>query len=145
MIETSSRVISAWNGTALVEPSAQSGCGGCQSRSSCGVSGLGKYFSGNRKTIAVQCDASVRVGDELHLSMSEGDFLKAGMLAYVLPSVLTIIGAGIASMLDYGDAGAVAGAALGGVSGLLVARLLAWKPRMTVHQKNSLFNEGDTP
>ncbi len=71
MIETSARVVSADNGTVLVEASAQSGCGGCTSRSVCGVSGLGKYFSNNRKAIEVQCDANVRAGDELQLSMDE--------------------------------------------------------------------------
>lgn len=145
MIETSARVISVANGTALVEPSAQSGCGGCQSRSSCGVSGLGKYFSGNRKAITVQCASNVGAGDELHLSMSEADFLKAGMLAYLLPSVLTIVGAGAAAMLDLGDAGAVAGAALGFGGGLLIVRLFAWQPGMTARRANSLFNEGEIP
>ena len=134
MIETTARVVSCDNGTALVEPTAQSGCGGCQSRSVCGVSGLGKYFSGNRKAIEVKCDANVRAGDELQLSMSEGDMLKAGLLAYLLPSVLTITGAGIAAMLGYGDVGAVAGAVSGFAGGMLIVKLLGWKPGMTAHQ-----------
>ncbi len=145
MIATSARVISADKGTAQVEPTAQSGCGGCKSSSSCAVSGLGKYFSGNRKAIAVQCDASVRAGDELHMTMSEADFLKAGVLAYLLPSLFTIIGAGLAATLDYGDVGAVLGAVLGFACGLLLVRLFNWTPRMTVRQVNGLFNEGDTP
>ncbi len=145
MIETSAHVISAENGTALVEPSAQSGCGGCQSRSSCAVSGLGKYFSGNRKAIAVQCDSSVHAGDELHLSMSESDFLKAGMLVYLLPSLLTIVGAGFAASLDFGDVGAALGAASGFVGGMLIIRLFAWAPRMSVRQEKGLFNKGETP
>lgn len=134
MIETSARVISSVNGTVLVEPAMESGCGGCKSRSTCGVSDLGKYFSTNRKAIAVRCDASVSAGDELNLSMSESDFLKAGLLAYLLPSVFTIAGAGIAASLDFGDAGAVLGAASGFVSGMLIVRSLAWKPRMSVRQ-----------
>lgn len=44
MIETTARVVSTDNGTVLVEPSTQSGCGGCQSRSVCGVSGLGEIL-----------------------------------------------------------------------------------------------------
>jgi len=134
MIETTARVISADNGTALVEPTLESGCGGCKSRSACGVSGLGKYFSTNRQPIEVRCGTNVQAGDELHLSMSEGDFLKAGMLAYLLPSVLTITGAGIAAMLGYGDVGAVAGAVSGFAGGMLIVRLLGWKPGMTAHQ-----------
>ncbi|MDO8206650.1 MAG: SoxR reducing system RseC family protein [Gallionella sp.] len=143
MIATSARVITSTNGIAQVEPTAQFGCGGCKTSSSCAVSGLGKYFSNNRKAIAVSCDASVRAGDELHMTMSEADFLKAGVLAYLLPSLFTIAGAGLAATLGYKDAGAVVGAALGFASGLLLVRLIAWVPRMTVSQVT--FNEGDTP
>lgn len=143
MIATSARVITIANGTAQVEPTAQSGCGGCKTSSSCAVSSLGKYFSNNRKAISVSCDASIRAGDELHMTMSETDFLKAGVLAYLLPSLFTIVGAGLAATLEYKDAGAVVGAALGFASGLLLVRLINWKPRMTVSQV--MFNEGDTP
>jgi sigma-E factor negative regulatory protein RseC len=107
------------------------------------VSGLGKYFSTSRKAISVQCDASVRAGDELHMTMNEFDFFKAGVLVYLVPSLLTIIGAALAATLGYGDAGAVAGAALGFTSGLLLVRTVKWVPRMTVRQVNGLFNEGD--
>lgn len=143
MIATSARVISVVNGTAQVESTAQSGCGGCKTKSSCAVSGLGKYFSNNRKAIAVSCDASIRAGDELQVTMSEVDFLKAGVLAYLLPSLFTIFGAGLAATLEYKDAGAVVGAALGFASGMSLVRLINWKPRMTVSQ--ATFNEGDTP
>ena len=143
MIVTSARVISIANGNASVEPTEQSGCGGCRSKTSCAVSGLGKYFSNNRQAIAVQCDASVRPGDELRMTMSEVDFLKAGILAYLLPSLFTIIGAGLAATLEYKDAGAVIGALLGFASGLLLVRLINWAPSVTVAQIT--FNEGDTP
>ena len=145
MITTSARVVAITDGLAQLESTAKSSCGSCHSRSSCGVSGLGKYFSANRKVISVQCDTSVHTGDVLHMTMSEADFLKAGLLAYLLPSLFTLIGAGFAATLNYGDAGAVAGAALGFASGLLLVRLINWVPRMTVHQVNGLFNEGDTP
>lgn len=135
MIETIARVVSAENGTILVEPRNESGCGGCKSRSACGVSGLGKYFSGNRKAIKVQCDASVRTGDELQLSMSEGDMLKSGLLAYLLPSVLTLVGAGVGSSAGIGDVGAVMGAAVGVAVGLLLGRLSGWVPHMYANRK----------
>ena len=135
MINAPVRVISSVDGIARVEPTAQSGCGGCASRSSCGVSGLGKYFSGRRKAIAVRCDADVRAGDELQLSMSEGDLLKAGLLAYVLPSVMAMAGAGAASSLGLGDGAAVLGATAGIAAGLLLGRFTGWTPRMTAHRK----------
>jgi sigma-E factor negative regulatory protein RseC len=144
MISAPVRVISAADGIAQVEPTETSGCGGCASRSSCGVSGLGKYFSSHRKAIAVQCDANVRAGDELHLSLSEGDLLKAGMMAYLLPSVLALVGAGIAAALGWGDVGAVFGAAAGIVLGFLLGRLTGWVPQMVAQTKNEL-SKGETP
>ncbi len=144
MIETTARVVSTDNGTVLVEPSTQSGCGGCQSRRVCGVSGLGKYFSSNRKAVAVKCDASVRAGDELQLSMSEGDMLKAGLLAYLLPSVLALVGAGVATDFGLGDAGAVLGAGIGVAAGLLLGRLSGWVPHMVAQRKNGYSSKGDT-
>jgi sigma-E factor negative regulatory protein RseC len=136
MIETTARVVSTDNGSILVEASNESGCGGCKSRSVCGVSGLGKYFSGNRKAIEIKCDSSVRVGDDLQLSMSEGDMLKAGLLAYLLPSVLALVGAGVAASLGRGDAIAVLGAAAGVATGLLIGRITGWVPHMVAQRKN---------
>lgn len=139
MIETSAKVVSAANGTVLVEPGNESGCGGCKSRSACGVSGLGQYFSGNRKAIEVQCDASVTAGDELRLSMSEGDMLKAGLLAYLLPSVMALAGAGMAA--SHGDVAAVLGAAIGVAVGLLLGRISGWVPKMSVKSGKQFATE----
>jgi sigma-E factor negative regulatory protein RseC len=98
------------------------------------MSGLGKYFSHNRKTITVQCDVNVRAGDELQLSMSEGDLLKAGLLAYLLPTVLALVGAGVAAALGMGDIGAVLGAANGMAAGFLLGRWTSWAPQMSAQK-----------
>ena len=135
MISAPVRVISAADGVAHVESAAQSGCGGCQSRNSCGVSGLGKYFSSTRKAIAVKCDSDVRAGDELQLSLSEGDMLKAGLLAYLLPSVLALVGAGVAAGYGFGDVVAVFGAGMGMAVGFLLGRLSGWVPQMHAQRK----------
>jgi sigma-E factor negative regulatory protein RseC len=131
MISAPVRVVSSADGIAQVLPAERSGCGGCTSSSSCGVSGLGKYFAHGRKTIAVQCDANVRTGDELQLSMSEGDLLKAGLLAYLLPTVLALAGAGVVAALGMGDVGAVLGAANGMALGFLLGRWTGWVPQMS--------------
>jgi sigma-E factor negative regulatory protein RseC len=140
MISAPVRVVSIAGRMALVEPTEKSGCGGCASRESCGVSGLGKYFASRRKTIAVECDAQVRAGDDLQLSLSEGDLIKAGLLAYMLPCVAAVAGAAFAS--GYGDVGAALGAALGAVAGFFLARVSKWAPRVVV-QTGSI--KGETP
>ena len=135
MIETTARVVSISNGTAQIDPTTTSGCGGCKSRNSCGVSGLGKYFSNTRKSIEMSCDESIRAGDELQLSMSESDLLKAGLLVYLLPVVLSLTGAGVASSLGFGDIGAVLGMVLGFIAGLLSARMTGWAPKVVAQKK----------
>lgn len=144
MISAPVRVIAIADGRAQVEPTGQSGCGGCASRSVCGVSGLAKYFAGGRRPVEVQCASGVREGDELQLQMEEGDLLRAGMLAYLLPSLFAVGGAAVATLAGYGDAGAVLGALLGVTAGLLLARLVRWSPLIAV-QTNHSFNEGETP
>jgi sigma-E factor negative regulatory protein RseC len=134
MIATTARVVSISNGTAQIDPTTTSGCGGCKSRNSCGVSGLGKYFSNTRKSIEVNCDANVHAGDELQLTMSEGDLLKAGLLVYLLPVVLSLIGAGVASSMGFGDAGSVLGMMIGFVSGFLLTRLSGWAPNLVARK-----------
>jgi sigma-E factor negative regulatory protein RseC len=138
-------VVSTDNGKILIEADTQSSCGGCKSRSVCGVSGLGKYFSNTRKAIEVQCDNDVRAGDELQLSMDEGDLLKAGLLAYLLPSVLALVGAAVAAAYGLGDIGAVLGAAAGVAIGLLIGRVTGWVPAMIAQRKNQTFSKGETP
>ena len=145
MIETTARVISSDNGTVLIQPSNESGCGGCKSRSVCGVSGLGKYFSNTRKAISVECDANVHAGDELQLSMDEGDLLKAGLMAYLLPSVLALVGAGSVAAYGFGDFAAVLGAAGGVAVGLLLGRFTGWVPKMIAQRKSENFSKGETP
>ena len=136
MISAPVRVVSSADGIAQVMPTEKSGCGACASSSSCGVSGLGKYFSHNRKAIAVQCDANVKAGDELQLSMSEGDLLKAGLLAYLLPTVLALVGAAVAAAFGLGDIGAVLGAANGMALGFLLGRWTGWAPQMSAQKLN---------
>jgi len=140
MISAPVRVITVQNRVAQVMPTEKSGCGGCASRESCGVSGLGKYFSSRSKTIGVACDAQVRAGDELQLSLSEGDLIKAGLLAYLLPCVTAVAGAAMAS--GYGDVGSAVGAAVGAASGFVLARVSNWAPRVVVQTSST---KGETP
>lgn len=136
MISAPVRVISIAGGKALVEPTGQSGCGGCASRSVCGVSGLAKYFAGGRQPVEVQCASGARAGDELQLQMEEGDLLRAGLLAYLLPSLFAVGGAAVATLSGHGDAAAVLGALLGIAAGLLLARLVRWSPLIAVQKED---------
>lgn len=148
MIETKVRVLRADSGTAWVEPSEQSGCGTCQAKSACAVSGLGRFFSNRRQPVPV-CAADARPGEQLTVAMREGDFLKAGLLAYLSPALLAVAGGATAAASGAGDAWAVLGSGLGlGLGLLIAARLgkpLALVTRPVGSQETISFHQGETP
>lgn len=138
MIKTRARVLSVSGGKVWIEAASQQGCAACHSQSSCGVSGLGKFFSRNKPPVALACDMSVRPGEELVLDMSEADLLRAGLLGYLLPTVLAVAGALAASLAGLGDAAAAASMAAGFAAGLAVARGFSRAPRIAITRSPAL-------
>ncbi len=132
LIETRARVVSIGNGQAWVEASSQQGCAACHVQSSCSVSGLGKFFSRNKPPVAVACDLAVQPGDSLVLSLAESDLLRAGLLAYLLPAVLSVLGAITTSLFGLGDVAAVAAMLAGFAAGLAIARVFTRAPRIQI-------------
>ena len=145
MIETRVRIVTMDYGIAWVEPTEQSGCGGCQAKSACGVSGLGKYFSRRQQPVPVFCKTPAKAGDELLVAVNESELLKAGLLVYLLPTVLAIAGASLAALKGWGDVGAVAGMALGIAAGLLLARFIGRAPYLKARPLSHSIAQGETP
>lgn len=135
MIETRVRVLSAEPGKAWVEATEHNGCGACASKDSCGISGLGKFFSRRRAPIPVAC-GSAQAGQELTVGIAEAGLLKAAVWAYILPALLAVLGAAL--MSPKGDAAAVLGMLGGLAGGLVIARLFARRPDIFV-------TSGETP
>ncbi len=132
LIETKARVVSSGHGQVWVEASSQQGCAACHVQSSCSVSGLGKFFGRNKPPVAVACDLAVQPGDSLVLSLAESDLLRAGLLAYLLPAVLSVAGAVAATLFGLGDAAAAAAMLAGFAAGLAVARVFSRVPRFLI-------------
>ena len=128
-VEARVRVVSAADGMVWVTSSESSGCSACQSQSSCGISGLGKYLSRRRAAMSLP-HADAHVGDELLVCVDETELLRAGAFAYLLPALLAVIGAGLADALGAGDPAAAIAALLGFITGLIAARFLAPTPRI---------------
>lgn len=129
MIETRVRVLKTSGATSFVEATEHNGCGACASQDSCGISGLGRFFSRRRQPVALAC-GNVRPGQEITVAVSETDLLKVGLWAYLLPVTLAVAGASLAAPM--GDLAAVLGAALGLAAGLLIARWFAGTPRISI-------------
>ena len=139
-IEARVHVVSAADGMVWVSSSESSGCSACQSQSSCGISGLGKYLSRRRAAISLAY-ADARAGDELLVCVDETELLRAGAYAYLLPALLAVLGAGLADALGAGDLAAVFAALLGFISGLIAARFLAPTPRIQTSPITAISGE----
>ena len=140
MIEARVRVVSAADGMAWVTASESSGCSACQSQSSCGISGLGKYLSRRRAALPIQQPGAC-LGDELKVCVDEAELLRASAFAYLLPAALAVIGAALADALGAGDLVAVGAALLGFISGLIAARFLAPTPRIRTSPITAISGE----
>jgi sigma-E factor negative regulatory protein RseC len=137
MIETRARVISISSGKVWVEASTEQGCAACHSQSTCGLSGLGKYLNRGRAPVPVNCNLAVQPGDSLVMSLAESDLLRAGLLAYLLPTVLSVLGAIAATLSGLGDAAAAAAMLAGFAAGLGIARLSSRAPRFQLSRPAS--------
>jgi sigma-E factor negative regulatory protein RseC len=131
-IETRARVVCVDSGKVWVEASSQQGCAACHAQNSCGVSGLGKFLGRNKPPVALACDLAVQPGDSLVLNLAESDLLRAGLLAYLLPALLSVAGAVAATLAGLGDAAAAAAMAAGFAGGLVVARMFSRAPRFHI-------------
>lgn len=130
MIEHEGIVRSVTNGMAVISVQTD-GCGGCGHRSGCS---MGRLAGGARRaemTLAV--GENVQPGSRVVLSLPLGRARLAGLVAYLVPSLALMVGAGIGNA-GFGSDGATAiGALIGLLSGLLAGRIMpAWMPLPTV-------------
>jgi sigma-E factor negative regulatory protein RseC len=143
LIQTRARVVSTAPGTVWVEASSQQGCAACQSQGTCGVSGLGKFLGRNKPPVALACDLAVQPGDGLVLNLAESDLLRAGLLAYLLPTLLSVAGALAATLAGLGDAAAAVAMAAGFAAGLGIARVFARAPHIRISRPTDSPTPGD--
>jgi len=143
MIETRARVVSIAPGKVWIEASSQQGCAACQSQARCGVSGLGKFLGRNKPPVALSCDLAVQPGDSLVLNIAESVLLRAGLLAYLLPALLSVLGALAATPFDLGDAAAATATVAGFAAGLGIARVFARAPRFHISRPTDSPTPGD--
>jgi sigma-E factor negative regulatory protein RseC len=114
MIETPATVVELGPGVAWVETVRQSACGHCASAGNCGTSVLAKLFGSSRSRLKIDDAQGLRVGERVLIGIPDGILVRASLVAYLLPLVVLIAAAGVATRLGAGE-GAVA---LIGVAGL---------------------------
>lgn len=125
MITETGRVVAVGKGNAWVQAIRASACESCSARSGCGQRVLAAASSGRANQVLVGNNLGARVGDQVTVAVSESALLSASLLVYALPLLLLVLGA-MAGQQWYsgGDAGAIAGSAVGLAAGFAIARFV---------------------
>lgn len=103
MIEETGTVVAIEGSYAVIETQARSACGHCSVGDSCGTSVLVSLFSKRRNRVRLKNHLNLAEGDMAVIGINESVLLSTAVLAYMLPLILMIAFAVIASLSGFGD------------------------------------------
>lgn len=127
MLEETATVRQVAQGVAWVETEPRSACGHCSTRGACGSGALTELLGRRRPLVPVSDTLGVTVGERVVIGIADQMLLRAALRAYLLPLLLAVVPAGLATAAGAGDGIAallaIAGL-LGGLywSGFITAR-----------------------
>jgi sigma-E factor negative regulatory protein RseC len=97
MIEELAVVVKIENNQVWVESRQNSGCGGCQQKTSCTTNALGSVLK--KKAVPVDSDFLLQTGDTVTVGIDEKLLVHASLLLYFVPLLALFSGAGLADWL----------------------------------------------
>jgi sigma-E factor negative regulatory protein RseC len=129
MIESQARVVQVEGEVAYVAAEREAGCSSCSASGGCGVTALGKMFGVKPKLFQALNPIGALTGEQVVIGLEEGALLKGSIAVYLVPLLLLVGGAGVASYLgtDAGtrDGYAVLGAGVGLLLGMVWLKLFS--------------------
>ena len=130
MLETRATIVQIHDGRAMVNANQVSGCEQCNGQG-CGSSKVAQLFCSKPRYFEVDNPIAAQPGDEVIVSVADGAVLRGIGLAYLLPIISMVLGAGLASWLsgttENGDLYVAGGGVLGLVIGFWTSHRLAMR------------------
>lgn len=129
MLETRATIVQIHDGRAMVNANQVSGCEQCNGQG-CGSSKVAQLFCSKPRYFEVDNPIAAQPGDEVIVSVADGAVLRGIGLAYLLPIISMVIGAGLASYLsdattENGDLYVAGGCVMGLVIGFWMSQKFA--------------------
>lgn len=126
MIEEVATVTWSGQGMARVEAARNSACAQCSSRSNCSQGVLSQWSRGRSVEIEVLNPDNLPLapGQQVLIGLDEGGLMRASLLLYLVPLLLLVAGALVASMLGASEAIQMLTAALMLLVGFVAVRFL---------------------
>lgn len=124
MIQEQAQVSSVNGEYAWIQKARVSSCSGCQSEDHCGTSAISKVVGKRYVQVKALNTANAQVGDSVLVELPESTLLSLSFLAYLMPLVLLMLGAILAS---FGYPSVDLAGVFGGLFGFLIGvALLKW-------------------
>lgn len=121
MLEQTAEVIRTTPEGVWVQAVEPSGCGACGGQG-CSSRRIAELFQHRPRHFLVDCDLSLTPGERVVVGIAHGSVLRTALRLYGLPLGLMLAGAILAQLVRPGDGSALAGLAIGGVAGWMMAR-----------------------
>lgn len=108
-------------------------CARCASGRGCGADIRGDDGSPRRVKALIPAGYELEVGDDVRIELAPERVLAAALIAYGIPLVGAVVGAGAGYLADLGDAGAAASALAGLAAGAVLGRARLRRDRSLRH------------
>lgn len=129
MIEEVATVTWSGQGLARVEAARNSACAQCSSRSNCSQGVLSQWSRGRTVEIEVLNPANLALspGQQVLIGLEEGGLMRASLLLYLVPLLMLVAGALVASVLGASEAVQILAAAFMLLAGFVAVRFFTRK------------------
>jgi len=97
MIEEIATVTRIADGQAWIKSQASSSCGGCAKQTACSTAMLSKLLP--QREFAVDCDLSLRVGDQVRVAIDDSHLILTSIIMYLFPLLAMFGGIALAQGL----------------------------------------------
>lgn len=113
MIKEWATVVSWQQGVAVLRCEPLSGCGSCQSRTSCGSGLLSKAGGSAEHELTVNYQQPLVPGQKVEIGIAETSLLQSALLVYLVPLLGLMLGAVLFHAIFASELAAAAGAIIG--------------------------------
>jgi len=95
MIEETAVVTRIDDGRVWIKSRQNGACGGCMQQDTCGTASMANLLP--KREFAVDCALRLQIGDQVRVTIDDSHLLFGSFLLYMLPLVVMLTGAGLAS------------------------------------------------